>query len=149
MAALRPTLQHLPEWLALKRLVGNRQARIGALTALGLVLAAGGAVIYAQIEGDRGIAPVASNGDFEVGGIAVNTTGKTAEEARAAGWRQAQRLAWEKLWKQNGLGGGGAAPALADGAIDGMVSAVVVEQEQIGSAPLHRHAWRDFRPGAH
>lgn len=127
MAALRPTLQHVPKWPG-----WNRQTRIGALAALALALAAGGAVTYAQIEGDRGIAPVASNGDFEVNGIAVNTTGKTAEEARANGWKQAQRLAWEKLWKSNGMGGGGAAPALDDGTIDGMVSAVVVEQEQIG-----------------
>ncbi len=127
MAALRPTLPHLPRWPA-----STRRTRIAALGAFGLVLAAGGAAIYAQIEGDRGIAPVASNGDFEVTGIEVNTTGKTAEEARANGWRQAQRLAWEKLWKSNGLGGGGAAPALDDGTIDGMVSAVVVGQEQIG-----------------
>ena len=105
---------------------------MAALGALGLALAAGGAAIYAQIEGDRGIAPVASNGDFEVTGIEVNAVGKTAEEARANGWKQAQRLAWEKLWKSNGLGNGGAAPALDDGTIDGMVSAVVIGQEQIG-----------------
>jgi len=110
----------------------SRRTRMAALGALGLALAAGGAVIYAQIEGDRGIAPVASNGDFEVTGIEVNATGKTAEEARANGWKQAQRLAWEKLWKSNGLGGGSAAPALDDGTIDGMVSGVVIGQEQIG-----------------
>jgi hypothetical protein len=109
----------------------SRKSRLALLAGLGLLLAGGGAAIYAQIEGDRGIAPIASNGDFEVSGIEVNTTGKTAEEARANGWRQAQRLAWEKLWKSNGLGGG-AAPGLDDGTIDGMVSAVVVGQEQIG-----------------
>ncbi|KUR73239.1 hypothetical protein AQZ52_07640 [Novosphingobium fuchskuhlense] len=109
----------------------SRKARLALLAGLGLVLAGGGAAIYAQIEGDRGIPPIASNGDFEVSGIEVNTTGKTAEEARANGWKQAQRLAWEKLWKSNGLGGGNA-PALDDGTIDGMVSAVVVGQEQIG-----------------
>ncbi|MFM9937419.1 MAG: heavy-metal-associated domain-containing protein [Novosphingobium sp.] len=110
----------------------SRRTRLAALGALGLALAAGGAAIYAQIEGDRGIAPVASNGDFEVTGIEVNAVGKTAEEARANGWKQAQRLAWEKLWKSNGMGGGSAAPALDDGTIDGMVSAVVVGREQIG-----------------
>ncbi|WP_421837348.1 heavy-metal-associated domain-containing protein [Novosphingobium sp.] len=126
MAALRSpflNLTFLPDL--------SRRARLALLAGLGLLLAGGGAAIYAQIEGDRGIAPIASNGDFEVSGIEVNTTGKTAEEARANGWRQAQRLAWEKLWKSNGLGGG-AAPALDDGTIDGMVSAVVVGQEQIG-----------------
>lgn len=126
MAALRPTL---PKLLLLPDL--SRRARLALLAALGLLLAGGGAAIYAQIEGDRGIAPIASNGDFEFSGIEVNTTGKTAEEARANGWRQAQRLAWEKLWKSNGLGGG-TAPALDDATIDGMVSAVVVGQEQIG-----------------
>ncbi len=126
MAALRPISFPATLWPEPKR-----KARLALLAGLGLLLAGGGAAIYAQIEGDRGIAPIASNGDFEVSGIEVNTTGKTAEEARANGWKQAQRLAWEKLWKSNGLGGG-AAPALDDGTIDGMVSAVVVGQEQIG-----------------
>lgn len=126
LAALRPTL---PKLTLLPDL--SRKARLGLFAALGLALAGGGAAIYAQIEGDRGIAPIASNGDFEVSGIEVNTTGKTAEEARANGWKEAQRLAWEKLWKTNGLGGG-AAPALDAGTLDGMVSAVVVGQEQIG-----------------
>lgn len=126
MAALRltlPSLKRMPDLSA--------KARFALLAGLGLLLAGGGAVIYAQIEGDRGIAPIASNGDFEVSGIDVNTTGKTAEEARANGWKEAQRLAWEKLWKSNGLGGG-TAPALDPATIDGMVSAVVVGQEQIG-----------------
>lgn len=126
MAALRPSLPKSFPSLDL-----SRKARLGVLVGLGLALAGGGAAIYAQIEGDRGIAPIASNGDFEVSGIEVNTTGKTAEEARANGWKEAQRLAWEKLWKSNGLGGG-SAPALDAGTIDGMVSAVVVGQEQIG-----------------
>lgn len=126
MAALRPLSFPATLWPEPKR-----KARLALLAGLGLLLAGGGAAIYAQIEGDRGIAPIASNGDFEVSGIEVNTTGKTAEEARANGWKQAQRLAWEKLWKSNGLGGG-TAPALDDGTIDGMVSAVVVGQEQIG-----------------
>ncbi len=126
MAALRPSLPKLISPLDL-----SRKARLALFAALGLALAGGGAAIYAQIEGDRGIAPIASNGDFEVSGIEVNTTGKTAEEARANGWKEAQRLAWEKLWKSNGLGGG-AAPALDAATIDGMVSAVVVGQEQIG-----------------
>ena len=126
MAALRPDL---PKLTLLPDL--SRRARLALFAGLGLLLAGGGAAIYAQIEGDRGIAPIASNGDFEVSGIEVNTTGKTAEEARANGWKEAQRLAWEKLWKSNGLGGG-AAPALDAGTLDGMVSAIVVGQEQIG-----------------
>jgi len=99
--------------------------------ALALILGLGAAALYAQIEGERGIAPIASNGDFEVSGIEVNTQGESSADARMKGWREAQRKAWEKLWKNAGLGGG-AAPALDDGTIDGMVSAVVVEREQIG-----------------
>lgn len=105
--------------------------RFGLIAGGAVALALGGAALYAQIEGDRGIAPIASNGDFEVTGIEVNVSGKTADEARANGWREAQRKAWEKLWTTNGLGGGNA-PALDGGTIDQMVSAVVVESEQIG-----------------
>lgn len=101
---------------------------VAALGALALVLF--GPALVAQIEGDRGIAPIASSGDFEVDGIEVNVTGDNSYDARQNGWREAQRLGWEKLWKQNGAGG--AAPALDDGTIDSMVSAVVVEKEEIG-----------------
>ena len=114
----------------------HRKALIA--TGVALVLGLGGAALYAQIEGERGIAPIASTGDFEVSGIEVNTTGKTADEARAAGWREAQRKAWEKLWSTNGIGGG-SAPALDDGTLESLVSAVVVENEQIGP---HRYIAR-------
>lgn len=97
------------------------------LGALALALAAallliGPARLIAQIEGDRGIAPVAISQDIEVNGIQVETTGKTAQEAREAGWALAQRKAWEQL----------KGPAMSDGQIESMVSAVVIEREQIG-----------------
>jgi len=88
-----------------------------------------GAAVLAQIEGDRGIAPVASTADIQIDGIEVNTTGKTAEEARRAGWREATKQAWAKA--------GG--PQLSDSQIEGLVSAVVVEREQIGP---HRYIAR-------
>jgi hypothetical protein len=89
----------------------------------GLVLAALlGAAVVAQIEGDRGIAPVASTADIEIDGITVNTTGKTADEARRSGWREATRQAWAKA--------GG--PDMPDGQLEGMVSSIVVQNEQIG-----------------
>jgi len=87
-----------------------------------LLVFLGRAALQAQVEGDRGIAPVMSSGDISIGGIAVDTRGKTAMEARENGWKMAQKLAWEKL---NG-------PAMPDSQIDSMVSAVVVEKEQIG-----------------
>ena len=102
-----------------------------------LLLGVGGAALWAQIEGDRGIAPVATTGDFEVGGIDVNTTGRTAQEARTNGWRVATRAAWARLWHDRGSGG--AAPALDDGTLAGMVSAVSIEHEEIGP---HRYIAR-------
>lgn len=97
------------------------------LLALGVGLGVGLAVIgpdrlIAQIEGDRGIPPIANSDDIQVSGIEVDVTGKTGEEARIDGWKQAQRKAWEKL---NG-------PTMGDEQIDAMVSAVVIEREQIG-----------------
>lgn len=83
---------------------------------------AGASKLIAQIEGDRGIPPIASTEDIEVSGIEVNATGKNAEEARQNGWRMAQRKAWEQY--------GGA--TVSDSQLDSMVSAVVIEREQIG-----------------
>ena len=95
-----------------------------------LLLAAVSLRLLAQVEGERGIAPIASNGDFEVDGLVVETTGDSAEEAREKGWKEAQKLAWDKLWTETGHSG--KAPALAEGTIDSMVSAVVIEREQMG-----------------
>lgn len=85
--------------------------------------------LIAQIEGERGIAPMASSTDIQIGGIEVNVTGKDAEEAREAGWKEAQRKGWEAL----------KGPKMSDEQIDAMVSAVVIEREQIGP---HRYVAR-------
>ncbi|HET9512147.1 MAG TPA: heavy-metal-associated domain-containing protein [Sphingomonas sp.] len=96
---------------------------------LAAALLAGAGYVSAQIEGeDRGAAPIDSSGDFEVGGIAVDTSGKTAEAARLAGWRIAQRKAWTVL-SQRLTGANGSLP---DGALDSIVTGIVVENEQIG-----------------
>ncbi|MCK9542430.1 MAG: heavy-metal-associated domain-containing protein [Novosphingobium sp.] len=100
-------------------------ARLAVLlgAALALALAAiGPARLIAQIEGERGIAPLATTTDIQVGGIEVDVSGKNGDDARLQGWKLAQRKAWEKL--------GGA--QMSDGQIDAMVSAVVIEHEQIG-----------------
>jgi hypothetical protein len=94
-----------------------------------LVLAAFGAVLLAQMEGERGIAPIASSGDFEVHDIHVDIYGPDADSARQAGWRLAQREAWKMLWKRTNGGNG---PGLSDGVLDGLVSGIEVESEQIG-----------------
>ena len=94
---------------------------IAVLVALAIAVVAG-RVLQAQVEGDRGIAPVTSSIDIDVGGIEVDVSGDTADEAREAGWREAQRKGWAKL--------GG--PNLPDSQLQSLVSAVVIEQERIG-----------------
>jgi hypothetical protein len=90
-----------------------------------------GVMVIAQVEGeDRGIAPVNSSSDFEVANISVDVSADTPDEARVKGWQEAQRKGWQALYKQ--LNGGAGGPALSDGQLDGIVSAIVVEQEQIG-----------------
>ncbi|VWX51927.1 conserved hypothetical protein [Novosphingobium sp. 9U] len=101
---------------------------IGAAALIG-VLAFGTSRLIAQVEGDRGVLPVANSVDIQVNGIVVDVTGKTGAEARIEGWKLAEKKAWEKL---NG-------PAMPVEAIDAMVSSVVIEREQIGP---HRYVAR-------
>lgn len=103
--------------------------RFGLLAASAALVAMGSA--HAQIEpGNRGIQPIGSSNDLAVSGIQVDEEGESADEARLAGWREAQRKGWEALFKQTN--GGATAPKLSDSVLDGIVSAIVVEREQIG-----------------
>lgn len=105
-----------------------RISRRVALMVATIALAAGGGV-YAQIDGgQRGVAPVDSSGSFEVGGIDVDVRGPNAEAARLAGWRLAQRKGWQMLAERLNAGGGG----LSDGALDAVVSGIVIENEELG-----------------
>ena len=87
-------------------------------------------VVDGQItRGDRGITPINSSGDFLASGILVDVTGDNADDARTKGWREAQRKGWTQLYRKlNGSDG----PALGDSVLDGIVTAIVVEEEQIG-----------------
>lgn len=97
--------------------------------AFAAALLAGGAALYAQIEGgDRGAAPIDSSGDFEVGGISVDVAAKDADTARVNGWKLAQRKGWAMLSQR--LAGG--TSQLPDSALDSIVTGIVVENEQIG-----------------
>lgn len=96
-----------------------RQVGLFAALAAALLVAL---AAWAQIEGDRGIAPVAASRDIRVSGIAVDTKGDTPQEARENGWQEAARLAWAKI--------GG--PKLSDSQLSAMVSAIVIEHEQLG-----------------
>lgn len=95
-----------------------------------LLLGLAAAILVAQIEGDRGVPPIASGGDFEVSGVKVDVAGPNAEAARYAGWRQAQRLAWKMLWTRTN--GGTGAPALSDSQLEAIVSGIEIQSEQAG-----------------
>ncbi len=87
-------------------------------------------VVEGQISrGNRGITPINSSGDFLASGILVDVRGDNADDARSKGWREAQRKGWTQLYRKlNGSDG----PALGDSVLDGIVTAIVVEEEQIG-----------------
>ena len=105
---------------------------VAALAVLGL-----GGLAVAQIEGnDRGVPPIDSSANYEVGNVAVDVTAKTADQARTFGWRLAQRRAWKMLWAKVNNQPEANAPNLSDGALDSMVAGIEVEDEQIGA---HRY----------
>lgn len=108
----------MAQTLSLPRLPHKAVIAIAAALALLVV----GAALWAQVAGDRGIAPIASSGDIDVGGIEVDVRGDSPEDAREKGWMAAQRKAWEKL--------GG--PDISDSELRSLVVAVVIEHENIG-----------------
>lgn len=125
MIAARPNfrLSDLPRQ-ALRLL--SRPAQIVAAILLGLAAAA----LFAQMEGERGVPPIASGGDFQVSGVKVDVYAKDADSARHAGWRLAQRQAWRMLWTRTH--GGSGAPGLSDSQLAAMVSGIEVQYEQAG-----------------
>ena len=81
-----------------------------------------GVAVWAQVGGERGIAPVASTSDIQVSGVEVDVHADTGTEAREKAWVEAQRKAWGRL----------DGPALSDSQIEGLVSAIVIERERLG-----------------
>lgn len=99
------------------------------LTPLAGLIAIGSAgVVLGQVETAAPIAPIDDSGSFEVDGVTVDVTGKTSQEAREAGWRLAQRKAWQMLSKRLGQSGA----LVSDATLNGLVSEIVVEDENIG-----------------
>ncbi|HSG33036.1 MAG TPA: heavy-metal-associated domain-containing protein [Sphingomonadaceae bacterium] len=78
--------------------------------------------VRAQVEGERGITPVASSSDINVSGIEIDVHGDSPQDAREKGWKLAQRLGWERL----------DGPDISDSQLEAMVAAVVIESEQVG-----------------
>src|SRR5438105_3827225 len=75
----------------------SRVRRLTVLIGAALALAFAGALVWAQVSGDRGIAPIASSTDIEAHGIKVNVVGDNPQDAREKGWREAMKLAWAKI----------------------------------------------------
>jgi len=100
----------------------SRARRLALLAPVMAVAGAGGWYAFAQVGGERGIAPVAASSDIEVRDIEVNVSAETGLVARDEAREEAQRLAWEKI----------DGPSLPDSTIDSMVSAIVVQRERIG-----------------
>lgn len=100
---------------------------LGMTSALAM---AGAGVVLAQAPAkppqQNSIDPV--SGSFEVTGVAIDVRGKDANAARQGGWRLAQRKGWEMLSKRLT----GHSSTMSDGALDAMVTGIVVENEQIG-----------------
>ncbi len=90
-------------------------------------------MLYAQLEGaDRGVPPIDSASTLEVTGIDVDVTGKSGDEARLQGWREAQSRGWKALWAKTTGRPVSEAPSLPDSALNAIVSGVIIENEQIG-----------------
>jgi len=90
--------------------------------------------LFAQMESaERGILPIDSSGTLEIGGIHVDIGGKDAQSARYAGWRVAQREGFKALWAKMHKRPVSEAPNLSDSVLDGLVSSIIVEREQIGT----------------
>jgi hypothetical protein len=102
------------------------------IAALMLLAGLGGALVAQMESAERGILPIDSSGTLEISGIKVDVGGKDAETARYNGWRIAQREGFKALWAKMNKRPISQAPNLADSTLDGLVSSIVVEQEQIG-----------------
>ena len=100
---------------------------------LALSLTLGGSTMRAQLDGtNRGIDPYDSASNFEVGGVQVDVRAANAEAARNEGWRRAQLLGWRMLWARTHNRPVEQAPDLPESTLSGLVSGIVIEQEQIG-----------------
>lgn len=107
----------------------RRMSPAFATTAAVALLASAG---FALAQAGKGTPKAAdagdSSGSFEVSGVEIDVRAKDAESARMGGWRLAQRKAWTMLAQR--LTGHGS--TMGDSALDGIVTGIIVEREQIG-----------------
>ena len=72
-----------------------------------------------------------------------------AEKARLEGWRRAQSLGWRMLWARTHNRPLAQAPTLPDSVLNGIVSGIIIEQEQIGPTRYIAAPRRAVRPRPH
>jgi len=109
-----------------------RRSRFFHASALIAALALAGAagMVAAQSDGGDKIdmnEPIDASGSYQVDNVDVDVSASDAETARIAGWKLAQRKAYQMLAQK--FGGGGVP---ADSVLDSMVTGIVIENEQIG-----------------
>ena len=100
---------------------------------MALSLMLGGSAMRAQLDGtNRGIDPYDSSTNVEIGGVQVVVRAANAQAARSEGWRRAQILGWRMLWARTHNRPVEQAPNLPESTLSGIVSGIIIEQEQIG-----------------
>lgn len=111
----------------------TRRLLVIAIPLVLVAFVAGGGLIYAQLDGaDRGIPPIDSTSNFEVMGVEVDVRAANGEAARVEGWRRAQREGWRLLWSRTTGRPAAQAPNLSESVLNGIVSGIIIDSEQIG-----------------
>jgi hypothetical protein len=119
--------------VAKRRSVKSSTRPLVSIPVVAALLAAGATAVYAQLEGaERGIPPVDSTSTFEVTGVEVDVTAENAMRARTEGWRRAQAEGWKLLWARTHSRPPDQAPAMSESVLNGIVSGIIIEHEQIG-----------------
>jgi hypothetical protein len=113
--------------------ITDRLFRPFPITVLFALLFAG-AMAIAQLErpDERGVAPIDGSGNYEVDNIQVDIAARNADQARSAGWREAQRRGWKMLWSKINGKPIENAPSLPDSTLDSISGGIVVGHEYIG-----------------
>lgn len=114
----------------------NRWRCLAAMTTI-LTLAAPATVAAQAPEAsadaaDSNPTAIGGSGGLVIGGIEVDVRGKSPDDARKNGWRLAQRQAWPALWARLTGEPVATAPEMTDSALDGIVSAIEIEREELG-----------------
>ncbi|WP_156254833.1 heavy-metal-associated domain-containing protein, partial [Sandarakinorhabdus oryzae] len=105
--------------------------------ALTLLAVLGAAVALAQAAKPPVAAPpsatAAAGNAYAVGGIDVDVTAKSVDDARHKAWTEAMRKAWPILWSRLAGQSEDQAPRLSDGQIDGIVAGIESQGERFSA----------------